>query len=414
MNDNSEENVVLPIQNAQPFITNPDYIKLEVKEELNDDNIKVEIKEEPNDDYIKQEVKEEPDDVWIKQEVKEEETTDDEFNSQDDSGDDFKIPKSEAEESAFDGSPGTSNQFDREAAKELRRAQRKATEIYRWKSNNQEISIPNINPNSLDLKILRNVGQRRRYQRLLNSGYTSKQALEKIAERIEKAAVKKEFKEKQKKALLDYRSKRLGVISTNPAIHMDYKQMETVEQAIRDEIWKNNDGTLIHFNRSIRQNGWMEVLCGNEETAKWLLSKSDTLAKSTGLSIKVIDDTSFTNQNLIRGFFYDCEKYSIETIRGILKTQARLPTEKWRLKNRIINGDAEELFFSVDDKSIRLLKKKKFNVALKFKMVKFNLVKCKIDSEPTDMVFPVEIAKTEKETPDKPRLRRAISPVKWE
>lgn len=165
---------------------------------------------------------------------------------------------------------------------------------------------------------------------------------------------------------------RLGVLPAGTEAHLSKDDLEKITSAILTEVRKNDDVNLrLEFGGISQKSGWLQVNCSNTGTVNWIRSKAEALATSTGIALKVVDETAFPKPHLIRGFFSRSEKDSTEEILTYLRTQSWLPTEKWQTINRVSCGTIEEIVFAVDSESLDRLEKEKYTAPFKFGTVKF-------------------------------------------
>lgn len=236
------------------------------------------------------------------------------------------------------------------------------------------------NPHGTDFVKFENIAQEKAFKRAMKAGKTRVEALELAKKAIPGPATMprqpKKDKGKTSGLPLSYSSAlkciKLGVFAAGTEEDIPNEGLGKVADAILGEIRKNDDPKRkLVFQGISHQSGWLQVNCGNPETAAWLPTKAEALGAAAGLSLKVVDETNFPAPCLIRGFLPDCREDSNDVIREYLRAQSWLPTDKWQVVNRLKSGRVDELVFKVDAESLRLLEEAKFRVPFKFSSAQF-------------------------------------------
>lgn len=201
-----------------------------------------------------------------------------------------------------------------------------------------------LNLSSQGFRKFENLAQSKAFKRALKAGKTRAEALE-LAEKAvpgPSSMPRKEMKEKgrTKGPTLSYSSAlkctKLGIIAADTDEHLSNEELGKVADAILSEVRKNDDpNRKLLFQGTSQKSGWLQVNCGNPETTEWLLTKAKAIGESTGLSLKVVEQTNFPLPHLVRGFFPGCKEDSTEVIKEFLKAQSWLPTEKWQAVSRL-------------------------------------------------------------------------------
>ena len=243
--------------------------------------------------------------------------------------------------------------------------------------------------------------EKKRIRKLLNEGYTYKEACEALFPRTEGKMKRlldrtnssednpkpKKVKEQQVPSGLQKNNKqrkrthknqsystvagqvRIGIVPEEyPSVEMSPKQLEDVQEAILSKVILQREGEFKpKFLNCLYRSGYLVLVCENQQTANWLKTITPLTEPWDGAKIIAVDEEKIPRPEVLLAFFPKSAGYKDEKIIELIESQNALKTSSWRILSRTVKNDLHmEWAITVDHASMVELEKTDYCINYKF------------------------------------------------
>ena len=177
--------------------------------------------------------------------------------------------------------------------------------------------------------------------------------------------------------LLSYRmvagQVRIGIVPKEyPSVEMSPTQLEEVQEAILSKVVLQRDEEFKpKFLNCLYRPGYIVLVCENQQTATWLKTITPSIEPWEGAKIEALDEEKIPRPEVLLAFFPRSADYSDERIIELIESQNNLKASSWRILNRTIkNGLHVEWVITVDHASMVELERTEFSINYRFTKTK--------------------------------------------
>lgn len=161
-----------------------------------------------------------------------------------------------------------------------------------------------------------------------------------------------------------------------PANRLSREQLAAVKEALLKVIGDLvNPDVNPNFRSCEYKQGYLQLACGDVDTASWLKVAATDLKPWEGAALKAVEVAELPKLHLFMGYFFDSDKDPSARILQMVENQNKgLNTKAWRVVTRKVMSKTVELMLEVDEKSSADIVAKNFHLNFKFCKARFRKV----------------------------------------
>lgn len=145
---------------------------------------------------------------------------------------------------------------------------------------------------------------------------------------------------------------RIGILHSDfPEVQLTNEQMDMIQDTILSLIVdEEQEGSIFPgFNNIYRRQGYLVLVCKNEETSAWMKAKEGQLGPWEGASLKVVPEGEIPKTVILTGYFPNSKQDPNEKILTLVQKQNQgLIATGWKVLRRNEEGNTVQLVLAVD------------------------------------------------------------------
>lgn len=161
----------------------------------------------------------------------------------------------------------------------------------------------------------------------------------------------------------------IAIISKDyPETRLSREQLMATKEALLERIGNLVDPDVRpNFRRCEFKQGYLQLACGDVDTASWLKETAVTLTPGGAVALKAIEVAELPKLSVFMGYFSDSCNTKTERVLQLVQNQNKdLCTKSWRVIYRNVIAKTVELTLEVDEKSANHIEANKFHLNYMF------------------------------------------------
>ncbi|XP_058839096.1 uncharacterized protein LOC131694630 [Topomyia yanbarensis] len=142
-----------------------------------------------------------------------------------------------------------------------------------------------------------------------------------------------------------------------PANTLSHEQLNATRCALIDSVMEqSSSNTRPKFRKCTYKQGYLEIVCVDKDTAKWLKDATAVIKPWEGASLEAVEVSQIPKQALYIGYFPDSiDRSDGNSLRLLQNQNDNFCTERWKIVKRTTILKMVELLLVVDEASVKLI-----------------------------------------------------------